>query len=651
MCGIAGFISSTRLDKNDAINRAEAMALRITHRGPDDAGAWSDGVLGLAHRRLSIIDITSTGKQPMESFCGRYIGVYNGETYNYLSLKKELDKTGTAIQWIGTSDTEVLMAGVSVWGVERTLHRMNGMFAFAIYDRKEHRLILARDRFGEKPLYFGYVGKDFVFASELKALHDYPGWDRRIDNTAVVEYLRYGYVPSPLSIYCDIHKVGPGAFVTIDLERGFKSGVYDTRQYWTLDQVVAGERTDEIDESECLSRIHGCLRDAVSSRMVADVPVGAFLSGGIDSSLVVSLMQETSSSPVKTFTIGFDTAEFDESGNARSVANHLGTEHQELVLSEKGALDVVPLIPGIYDEPFSDPSQIPTYVVSRLAAEQVKVVLSGDAGDETFCGYVRFVWMASVGKRLHQLPRGAKRSLARIIQTFSTRQWDMLFKTLFCMLPSRQRAKLAGHKVHKLAAILEAVTTRELYIALVSIWRSSEIETLLSRDIKSGSTGASGVVGSGLSDVELMMFWDSKCYLPDDILTKVDRASMANSLEVRVPFLDHRLVESVWQLPLHLKLRNGESKWMLRRVLDDYLPRGLYERPKMGFSVPVGRWLRNELRDWAEAQLSGQRLVAEGYFDSAAVSQLWQDHQRGLGDNGIRLWTVLMFQSWLAEFA
>lgn len=640
MCGITGFWGS---DAPDAAI-VERMARTIAARGPDDAGVWCDDPAGLAlgHRRLSILDLSPAGHQPMVSPCGRYVLAFNGEIYNHRDLRSELERAGGAFDWRGHSDTETLLAGLRHWGIQRMLEQVNGMFAFALWDASDRTLFLARDRMGEKPLYYGRSGDTFLFGSELKALAVHPDWQGEVNRDALALYMRHNYVPAPWSIYKGIAKLPPAHFVAItDAGRGVAAPVC----YWDLAQVAEQGAGSAAAEPEALAdELDALLRDAIGRRMAADVPLGAFLSGGYDSTTVAALMQAQSERPVKTFSIGFHEAGYDEAKHAKAVAAHLGTDHSELYVTPAEAMAVIPKLPTIYDEPFSDSSQIPTYLVSQLARRDVTVSLSGDGGDELFCGYNRYVLGYRVWQKLRFLPLVARRFLAAILNRAPGHTLDALQR----QLPKRFQVPNLADRLPKLAEVLAHRDGQSFYRTLVShaknpdqlVLGATEPNTILNRPDRLPAL-------PGLR--EQMMYLDMMTYLPDDILTKVDRASMAVSLEARVPLLDHRLVEFAWRVPTSLKYRNGSGKWLLRQVLYRYVPRELMDRPKMGFGVPIEHWLRGPLRDWAEELLAEKRLREEGYFDPAPIRRMLQEHVAGKRRWHYHLWDVLMFQAWLYE--
>lgn len=639
MCGFVGYWNKKGAD----VSIVEKMASRIQHRGPDDRGAWLDKKAGLAlaHRRLSIIDLSPAGHQPMASPCGRYTLVYNGEIYNHLDLRKEIESTGGRFYWKGHSDTETLLAGISHWGVEKTLERLNGMFAFALWDRSEQNLFLARDRMGEKPLYYGRCGDTFLFGSELKALSGHPDWQGDVDRNALTLYLRHNYVPAPWSIYKGIKKLPPAHIVVI---RDAGQEMTEPKSYWNLSNIAEQgvAQVQAADSDFYVHKLDRLLGDAVSRRMMSDVPLGAFLSGGIDSTTVVALMQAQSKKPVKTFTIGFQEAAHNEATHAKAVAKHLGTDHTELYVTPEEAMTVIPSLPAIWDEPFSDSSQIPTFLVSQLARQQVTVSLSGDGGDELFYGYRRYFMGDRVWQKLQFLPQGLRRMLSWGLDNAPGDQLAWLQR----ILPKKIQVANLSDRLPKLAEVLAHPDEGSFYRQLVSHWKqpdqlvfgANEPETLLNQPELHPSL-------PGLR--ERMMYLDMMTYLPDDILTKVDRASMAVGLEARVPLLDHRLVEFAWRVPMAMKYRSGQGKWLLRQVLYRYVPKDLMERPKMGFGVPIEHWLRGPLREWGEALLDEKRLREQGFFDPTPIRIMWQEHVSGRRRWHYYLWDILMFQAWV----
>jgi asparagine synthase (glutamine-hydrolysing) len=645
MCGIAGFIGTAVEDRQQILRR---MTETLVHRGPDDAGYWFDDRVGVAlgHRRLSILDLSPAGHQPMLSPSDRYAIVFNGEIYNHHAIRAELERSGLAPAWRGHSDTETLLAAVDAWGLRRSLDRCVGMFALALWDRQQRRLNLARDRAGEKPLYYGVQNGVFLFGSELKALRAHPAFHGEIDREALALYLRHNYVPDPYSIYRGIHKLSPGAMVEVDEHRIPTAPV----RYWDATEVAAqGQATPfEGSDSDALTRLESVLGQAVADQMIADVPLGAFLSGGIDSSLIVALMQARSTRPVKTFTIGFEDDAYNEAGHARAVAAHLGTDHTEMVVTPAEAIAIVPRLPGMYDEPFADSSQIPTALLCSLARRHVTVSLSGDAGDELFGGYTRYMLASRVWRAVSRVPAPIRRLAARALVSLSPEQWDAVARGIGPLLPGRMHVSHPGDKMHKGAALLHHEGLPDVYRSLISQWDRPDLVCIGTPEARSRLEDLMAS-GGALRPEEAMMLWDLSSYLPGDILVKVDRAAMAASLETRVPMLDHRVVELAWSLPFQMRVRDGEGKWLLRQLLYRRVPRALIDRPKMGFGVPIDSWLRGPLQEWAEALLSESRLKSEGFFDPAVIRNRWQEHLAGRRNWAYSIWTVLMFQSWYAE--
>lgn len=597
----------------------------------------------MAHRRLAIVDLSAAGHQPMVSGSGRFVLAYNGEVYNHLTLRQELAATGVAPAWRGHSDTETLLACIEAWGIEATLKRSVGMFSFALWDREQRRLILARDRAGEKPLYYGWQGDIFLFGSELKALRAHPAFNAAVDRSALALFLRHNYIPAPYSIHQGIFKLPPGTW--LELRQGQRD--LDPRAYWSLAELAEHGASDPFTGSdvEAVDEVARLLGNSVAGQQVADVPLGALLSGGIDSTLITALMQAQSRQPVRTFTIGFDEKAYDEATHARAVAAHLGTQHTELRLSANDALDLIPQLPSIYDEPFADPSQLPTHLVMRLARKHVTVALSGDAGDEFFGGYNRYFLGPQAWRRMGWMPAPARHALGALmtcVPAHTINRWTG-------PLASRLGVAQPGNKAHKLGHGLRHVGgIDDLYVSLVTEWPDADgivVDGFIPPNLLDARER-----WPGLADpVARMMALDGLTYLPDDILVKVDRAAMAVSLETRAPFLDRDVMEFAWRLPLHMKLRDGKGKWILRQLLDRYVPRDLIERPKMGFGIPLDEWLRGPLREWAGDLLAEDRLRREGYLHPEAITRTWNAHTRGQGSFGYRLWSVLMFQAWLAE--
>lgn len=653
MCGIAGFITSGDDNSPKVMERfLTAMSDAITHRGPDDEGSWSDAEAGvwLGHRRLSIVDLSNAGHQPMRSASGRYIIAFNGEIYNHLLLRQALEAAGKEPSWSGYSDTETLLQGFDVWGIQGTIERAIGMFAFAVWDRQNGTLTLGRDRLGEKPLYYGWQGRGngevFLFGSELKALRKHPAFERKVDRGALGLQLRHNCIPAPYSIYEGISKLLPGSLLSVSRQQP-EPRVW---AYWSVAEVAKSGTANVFSGSDqqAVDKLESLLKDAVCKQMMADVPLGAFLSGGVDSSSIVALMQAQSTNPVKTFTIGFNEESYNEAVHAKAVAKHLGTDHTELYVTAEQARSVIPLLATLYDEPFSDSSQIPTFLVSQLARQHVTVSLSGDAGDELFCGYNRYQMTANLWRKVASVPMPLRKLVARGLTSISPPTLDRLATSLSRFMPGFALPANAGGNLHKGAEVLSSQSAHDLYLRLVSHWTDLDSVVIRGQEPPTLLTGNLPNL-SGLDDVQRMMALDMMTYLPDDILTKVDRAAMGVSLETRVPFLDHRLVEFAWSLPQSMKLRDGKSKWALRQVLYRHVPKALIERPKMGFGVPIDSWLRGPLREWAEDLLSEVRLKNEGFFNYVSIRKKWAEHLSGKRNWQYQLWDVLMFQAWLEK--
>lgn len=639
MCGLTGFVQHGGFPSPQGERIASKMADMIAHRGPDDAGVWIDGHAGvaLASRRLAVIDLSAAGHQPMCSHSGRYVIAFNGEIYNHQEIRHRLDgRPGSPVRWVGSSDTESLLAAIEHLGLEAALRSAVGMFAFALWDRQERELYLARDRIGEKPLYFGWQNGVFMFASELKSLARHPAFDRIVDREALALYLRHNYIPGPWSIYRGIRKLTPGTFVKIGFENESSPAGSDVEPepYWSLREVIAAghEHPFEGDSGEAVEALHDVLRQAVASQLEADVPLGAFLSGGIDSSAVVALMQEISPRPVRTFTIGFEETAYNEAEHAKDVANHLGTDHTEMYVSPQDALDVIPHLPRLYDEPFSDSSQIPTSMVSAMTRQHVTVALSGDGGDELFGGYTRYFRTRALWKYLGPVPNWIRR----------------VYQGLIAAVPPGLGKSRTVDRARKLSEILDFREPEQLYYRLLSHWK--EPAAIVRRASEPQSHISDHRAWPSAPDMESrMMAIDTLTYLPDDIMVKVDRAAMGVSLETRAPFLDHRVVEFSWRLPLSVKIRRNESKWVLRQILYRHVPANLVERPKMGFGVPLESWLRGPLKDWADSLLDEIRLRDDGYFRPEPIRKRWTEHVEGIRRWDASIWDILMFQSWLDE--
>jgi len=643
MCGIAGLLDMSVGTSNDRLYElCLSMTDRMFHRGPDDRGLWTDEKAGIAlgQRRLAIIDLAPTGHQPMVSRDGRYVVTYNGEIYNHRSLRERLEAEGRTFR--GHSDTQVITEGCTTWGFEGMLEQLNGMFAIALWDREERVLHLARDRMGEKPLYYGWFGNWVMFGSELKALLAHPHWRPRLDLLAANLYFNYNHVPGPRTIFEGVYKLPPGHCLTIS--SNFTKGLVEPTPYWSLHAVAQSGLDNPLpnDPNAALGELESLLSDSVRLRMESDVPLGALLSGGIDSSLIVALMQRFASAPVKTFSVGFNERGYDESKHARKVADYLGTEHLEFRVTPEDALAVVPELPRMYDEPFADSSQIPTHLIAKLAREHVTVALSGDAGDECFTGYHRYGWGETIWARFGWMPTVLRKGLASAFTVCSPAQFDALFKLAYMILPKALHYSTPGDRIHKLMRVISSPSQHALYDALL---------TNLSGHVSPGVTSARGYGGASKElqideFVPWMVALDMLVYLPDDILVKVDRATMAASLESRAPFLDHRLVEFSWRLPMELKLRGTVGKWITRELLYKHVPRAIVDRPKQGFSVPLDAWLRGPLRDWAEELLRPQGLQETGAVDVGHVERRWAEHLSGRRNWGHFLWSVLMFEEW-----
>jgi asparagine synthase (glutamine-hydrolysing) len=641
MCGIAGFFESSRnrgVDECEEI--ARRMASALAHRGPDDEGTWTDAEAGvaLAHRRLAILDLSAEGHQPMHSHDGRYVLTFNGEIYNFQQLRRELESTGHGFR--GHSDTEVMLAAFCQWGFLPAVKRFAGMFAFALWDRAEGRLHLARDRAGEKPLYYGWAGNAFVFGSELKALRAHPQWRGRVDRRALALLVRHGYVPAPLCIYEDIYKLPPGCALTLTPAQSRDRITAAPLPYWSAPSIAEAGVAHPFggNEQEARDQLLVLLQQSVAEQMVADVPVGAFLSGGIDSSLVVAIMQAQSRRPIKSFSIGFEQADFDEAPFAKAVAKHLGTDHTELYLQSGEAREVIPELPRIYDEPFADVSQIPTVVLCRLARKHVTVSLSGDGGDELFGGYNRYQDAQRLWKVIARIPQSVRR-LTGYLKSLSGAGLSMPF-------PGPVRHLF--NRVWNLSDVLSVSSDRSLYQMLMSPNRDPDAWLRKTRESEVQHDALP--TWKALPELlQRMMCLDFVSYLPDDILVKVDRAAMAVALETRVPLLDPRIIEFAWTLPSALKQKGNQGKWLLRQLLYQHVPQSLVDRPKRGFGAPIAEWLRGPLRDWAEELLGTTRLMHEGFLEPRVIREKWQEHLSSRRDWSAGLWHVLMFQAWLDQ--
>lgn len=641
MCGITGVVRYRNSEQTLSAIVSD-MANQLIHRGPDADGVWTDAEegVGLGHRRLSILELSQAGAQPMQSARQRYVLAFNGEVYNHLELRREL----TGHNWRGHSDTETLLAAIEKWGLRPTLKRLVGMFAIALWDRERRELTLARDRVGEKPLYYGWFDGAFLFGSELKALTAFPGWHGEVDRDSLTLYLRHSYVPAPHTIWKGVYKLPPGSCLTISRQSALS--VSPTPDHYWRSVSIASEPVDEgLDDITAIEGLDARLHQAIAGQMIADVPLGAFLSGGVDSSTIAAIMQAQSPRPIRTFTIGFSEADYDEAKHAKAVAEHLGTDHTELYFGSADALAVIPHLADIYDEPFGDSSQLPTHLVASLARQHVTVCLSGDGGDEVFGGYNRYIWGPEIWRQIRSVPLAVRQFAGEVIQLLPLQIYDGMGRHL----PHRWRQPALGDRLHKLASILGVADPDEIYWRLISQHQEPSTvvigggEPLTWADAEAASFAASP---RGSEFTERMMFRDLVGYLPGDILTKVDHAAMATSLETRMPFLDHRLLQFAWTLPQHMKTRHGQGKWLLRQVLYRYVQKELIERPKQGFGVPIDSWLRGPLREWAESLLDESRLQREGFFNSGPIRRKWHEHLSGRRNWQHWLWNVLIFQAW-----
>jgi len=647
MCGIIGFINPGMIGDTEGLTTlSEQMSQTLAHRGPDGSGTFGDpdAGVGLGHRRLAILDLSDSGAQPMRSRDQRLTLIHNGEIYNYLELRKELEaEGGPFLPWHSDSDTEVMLAAFQAWGIEEALTRFTGMFAFALWDREQRVLHLARDRMGEKPLYYGRAGRTVVFGSELKALRAHPDFNAELDMEALSLFLRFQYVPEPRSIYKDVFKLSPGHLLTIHAD---DPTAFAPKPYWTMRDMVNRSLAAPFTgtEVDAATQLESMLRGVIKNQMLSDVPLGALLSGGIDSSLVTALMQVESNRPVKSFTIGFSDAAYDESSDARKVADHIGTEHTELFVTPDHVLDMIEKLPTLYDEPFSDASQLPTFLVAELTRQHVTVCLTGDGGDETFAGYNRHFWAPAIWDKIKNVPPSLRGMAAGAAHLVSPGGYDAAFKAMGSLLPKAGRVRTPGNKAHKLADVLSADSREALYKQLSSTWPDPSALLATPEPL---SPMDQPETWPHLNDyTRWMQYHDTVTYLPGDILQKVDRATMGVSLESRTPFLDHDVVEFAWRLPLDMLLKGKQGKCILRDILYKHVPRELVERPKMGFGVPINDWLRGPLSDWANELLAPDRIQSQGLFNADIISGQLSDHMNGKRDNQYRLWNMLMFQKW-----
>lgn len=649
MCGLTGFVNFSCIN-DDAETICRQMTQQLIHRGPDDEGIWVDRDAGVAlgHRRLAIQDLSPCGHQPMVSASGRYVVAFNGEIYNFRYLRSELEAHN--INFLGHSDTQVLLAAIETWGIGPALKRFVGMFAFALWDRQERTLTLVRDRLGEKPLYYGWQGKTLLFGSELKALYAHPHWQATIDRNSLALYLRHNCIPAPYSIFTGIYKLLPGTLLKIPF--GVPAGFTPEPEFYWRAKTVAENglcHPLEMSDSEAIEALDNLLRETIRDKMISDVPLGAFLSGGFDSSVIVALMQSESDVPIKTFTIGFHEKGYNEAVHAKAIAKHLGTEHTELYVTPEQALDVIPHLPMLYDEPFSDSSQIPTFLVSQMTKQHVTVALSGDGGDELFCGYQRYFLADMLWRKIGKIPVQLRSAAASMIRGVPTTAYDRALGWLSPLASRYGREGKTGDKLHKAADLLEFNDSEELYRRLVSTWKRPASVVINSLEPSTALTDRSCCAHLP-TFMQRMQYLDTISYLPDDILVKLDRAGMGVSLETRVPFLDHRVVEFAWRIPLALKIRNGQGKWILRQVLNKYLPSAMVDRPKVGFGVPTDSWLRGPLRDWAEELLDSRRLSEAGFVDPLPIRKKWEEHISGQRNWHHYLWNILMFEAWRDKY-
>jgi asparagine synthase (glutamine-hydrolysing) len=645
MCGISGFITKEYLPADNYDNILDSFNESLAHRGPDASGKWYDeeNKIGLAHRRLSILDLSVAASQPMISDNGNYVIVFNGEIYNHLEIRNKL----SIRSFKSHSDTETLLYAFQEFGIETTLNMTVGMFALALWDRENKTLYLARDRFGEKPLYYGFSNGNFIFSSELKALKKYPNFNSDLNRESIALYFRYSYIPSPFTIYNGINKLPPGSYLKIqNLNNNSSNDNLKPIYYWNFNQIIINAQNNifNIADNDAINLVEDQLNKTIKGQMISDVPLGAFLSGGIDSSLVVALMQNQSKNSIKTFTIGFNESNFNEAVYAKDVARHLNTDHTELYVTSKDALSVIPMLSNIYDEPFADSSQIPTYLVSKMTKSKVTVSLSGDAGDEVFGGYNRYIFANNIWSKFNACPYFLRNSIKHSLTSISPTKYDKInevFKSI-----NISKINNLGDKIFKFSELMNCKNEYEVYLNLVSQWPNTN-DLILNNHEPLSIVNDKNKWPKLNNFTNWMMAIDTLSYLPDDILTKVDRAGMATSLETRIPFLDHNLVEMAWRLPLNMKIRNGQSKWILRQILNKYVPSELINRPKMGFGVPIDIWLRGPLKEWGSELLDYTRIKNEGYFNPEIVTNKWNEHQSGKRNWQHQIWSLLMFQSWL----
>ena len=652
MCGIAGFIDiNGSLNEQETFENLKKMSDSLFHRGPDSSGDYYDQeyAIGFTHRRLAILDLSQNGNQPMFSFSGRYVLIFNGEIYNHIILRNELNSFKKDIKWNGNSDTETLLSAFEIWGLEKTLDKISGMFSFGLWDRKEKFLYLARDRVGEKPLYYGWSKNFFLFTSELKSLEALDIFNREINPKALHSILTYNNVRAPDSIYKNIYKLTPGSYLKINCKKNQRISRESVSQheYWSIYNAANQDiiKKYEGSDNDAVNDLEHLVVNSVEKQMISDVPIGAFLSGGIDSSLIVSIMQKLSKNPINTYTIGFENKQFNEAIFAKEIASYLGTSHTELYVNEQDALDVIPKLPFIYDEPFADSSQIPTYLVSQITSKNVKVALSGDGGDELFGGYNRYFWSSNIWNKIKFLPLSVRAGLSKLILIFPANFLNVILSIILKIFPDNYNIQLPGDKMHKVAKILDSYNPEEIYNKLVILW--TEADEVIN-NFQYNSSIINSFSAPKFDEYENnMMYTDFVTYLPDDILTKVDRAAMAVSLETRIPLLDQQIIEFAWKLPLNMKIRNGEGKWILRQLLNRHIPSKITNRPKMGFGVPLSEWLKGPLREWAENLLDKKKIDEQGFFNSSLINKKWQEHIEGKRNWHHQLWTVLSIQSWL----